>query len=169
MKVSDLTGIGRLGGIDADGFYHVMVKPRFRPLLAETDEIFLIFNSDRVFFVTICDRDISDRKLRLKFAEEGIEEERKLHREVILALQTGEDETDEPDELLDFTVVFGNREIGKVTDYFHNNAQYVLVVSGSDGVEFLIPMVDYYIGEVIPDPGVIVLINAESLLTVDAR
>ncbi|MBP7205694.1 MAG: hypothetical protein KBA54_04170 [Candidatus Cloacimonetes bacterium] len=169
MKVSDLTGIGRLGGIDADGFYHVMVKPRFRRLLAETDEIYLIFNSDRVFFVTICDRDISDRKLRLKFAEEGIDEERKLHREVILALQTGEDETDEPDELLGFTVVFANREVGKVKDYFHNNAQYVLVVSGSDGVEFLIPFVDYYIGEVIPDPGVIVLINAESLLEVDAR
>ncbi len=169
MKVSDLTGIGRLGGIDADGFYHVMVKPRFRRLLAETDEIYLIFNSDRVFFVTICDRDISDRKLRLKFAEEGIDKERKLHREVILALQTGEDETDEPDELLGFTVVFANREVGKVKDYFHNNAQYVLVVSGSDGVEFLIPFVDYYIGEVIPDPGVIVLINAESLLEVDAR
>ncbi len=169
MKVSDLTGIGRLGGIDADGFYHVMVKPRFRRLLAETDEIYLIFNSDRVFFVTICDRDISDRKLRLKFAEEGIDEERKLHREVILALQTGEDETDEPDELLGFTVVFANREVGKVKDYFHNNAQYVLVVSGSDGVEFLIPFVDYYIGEVIPDPGVIVLITAESLLEVDAR
>lgn len=169
MKVSDLTAVGRLGGMDADGFFQVMVKPHYRKILTETEEIFLIFNSDRVFFVTICDRDISDRKLRLKFAEEGIDEERKLHREVILALQTGEDETDEPDELLGFTVVFANREVGKVKDYFHNNAQYVLVVSGSDGVEFLIPFVDYYIGEVIPDPGVIVLINAESLLEVDAR
>lgn len=168
MKVSDLTGIGRLGGIDAQGFYQVMVKPRYRRALAETKEIFLIFNSDRVFFVTISDRDISDRKLRLKFAEDGIAEERKLHREVILALQPEEDENEEPEELLGYTVVFQDREVGKVTDFFHNNAQYVLVLTSPDGAEILIPLVDHFVSEIIADPGVIVLINAESLLAVSA-
>ena len=169
MKVSDLTGIGRLGGIDAQGFYQVMVKPRYRRALAETNEIFLIFNSDRVFFVTISDRDISDRKLRLKFAEEGIEEERALHREVIIALPPGEDEAGGPDDLIGYTVVYQGREVGKVTDYFHNNAQYVLVVTGPDDAEHLIPMVDYFIGEIIPDPSVIVLVNADSLLAANAK
>jgi len=50
MKVSDLTAVGRLGGMDADGFFQVMVKPHYRKILTETEEIFLIFNSDRVFF-----------------------------------------------------------------------------------------------------------------------
>ncbi|MCB5247183.1 MAG: hypothetical protein PHD87_02540 [Candidatus Cloacimonetes bacterium] len=165
MKVSDLTGIGRLGGIDADGFYQVLVKPRHRRALADANEIFLIFNSDRVFFVTISDRDISDRKLRLKFAEEGIEEERKLHREVILALPAQEEaENDEPDELLGYTVVFQDREVGKVTDLFHNNAQFVLVVTTPAETEILIPLVDHFVSEIIPDPGVILLVNADSLL-----
>ncbi len=168
MKVSDLTGIGRLGGIEADGFYQVIVKPRFRRALAETNEIFLIFNSDRVFFVSISDRDISDRKLRLKFAEDGIAEERKLHREVILALQPEEDEaSDEPDRLLGYTAIFQGREIGKVTDYFHNKAQYVLVLTAAGGREILIPLVERYVSEIIPDPGVIVLENAEGLLSVE--
>jgi len=164
MKVSDLTAVGRLGGMDADGFFQVMVKPHYRKILTETEEIFLIFNSDRVFFVTISDRDISDRKLRLRFTEDGIDRERKLHREVILALPPEEEESDEPDELLGYTMVFQDREVGKVTDYFHNNAQYVLVVTAPDGTEILIPQVDHFVGEVIPDPGVVVLINAESLL-----
>lgn len=164
MNVSDLIGIGRLGGLDAKGFYQVLVKPGFREVFAETDDIYLIFNSDRVFFVTISERDFSDRKLRLKFAEDGIAEERKLHREVLLAIPSVPEPEEEPDTLIGFTVVFQDREVGKVADYFHNNAQYVLVVASSDGTEHLIPLVDYYVSEVIPDPGVIVLANAESLL-----
>lgn len=164
MKVSDLTGIGRLGGMDADGFYPVVVKPRFREVLAEAQDVYLIFNSDRVFFVSICERDDSDRKPRLRFAEDGVAEERKKHREVILALPLENEDEDAPEELVGYVVVFQEREIGKVTDYFHNNAQYVLEVSTPSGSEILIPMVDFYIDEVIENPGVIVLINAESLL-----
>ncbi len=165
MNVSDLIGIGRLGGLDAEGFYQVLVKPGFREVLAETDDIYLIFNSDRVFFVTISERDLSDRKLRLKFAEDGIAEERKLHKEVLLAIPSlPEPKEEEPVTLMGFTVVFQGREVGIVQDYFHNNAQYVLVVKSASGEELLIPLVDYYVSEVIPDPGVIVLANAESLL-----
>ncbi|NLN84749.1 MAG: hypothetical protein GX135_01425 [Candidatus Cloacimonetes bacterium] len=165
MKLSDLIGIGRLGGKDADGFYPVVVKPRFRDVLAEAKDVYLIFNSDRVFFVSICERDDSDRKPRLKFAEDGIAEERVKHREVILALPLENEEEEEPEELLGYSVVFEEREIGKVTDYFHNNAQYVLEVTAPDGAEILIPMVDFFIGEVMENPGVIILINAESLLS----
>lgn len=164
MKISDLTGIGRLGGMDADGFYPVVVKPRFREVLDKAQDVYLIFKSDRVFFVSICERDYSERRPRLKFAEDGIAEERKKHREVILALPLENEEDEEPEELLGYAVMFEEREIGKVTDYFHNNAQYVLEVSLPNGAEILIPMVDYFVGDVIENPGVIVLINAESLL-----
>ncbi|HOZ01709.1 MAG TPA: hypothetical protein PLG20_07810, partial [Candidatus Syntrophosphaera sp.] len=67
MDLSDLIGIGKLGGPDEAGFYQVLVKPRFRELLARTDDVFLIFDSDRVFYVTISERDFSDRKLRVRF------------------------------------------------------------------------------------------------------
>ncbi|MGC9362595.1 MAG: ribosome maturation factor RimM [Candidatus Syntrophosphaera sp.] len=166
MKVSDLVGIGRLGGRDSEGFYQVLVKPRYRSVFAETDDVFLIFNSDRVFYVTISERD-TDRKPRVKFAEDGIAEERVKHREVIIAIEPSPEAPDgsgEMEQLIGYTVVFQEREVGKVKDFFHNNAQYVLVVESPAGEEILIPMVEHFVSGVIPDPGVIVLDNAESLL-----
>ncbi len=164
MEPTDLIGIGRLGGCDDRGFFQVMVKPRYRSLLLETDELYLIFNSDRVFFVTISDRDICDRKLSLCFAEDGIAEERKLHREVIVAIPAEPAEEDGPDRLLDYQVIYREREIGRIVDFFHNNAQYVLVVQDAAGREIMIPWVDYFVAEIIPDPGVVILSNADSLL-----
>jgi ribosomal 30S subunit maturation factor RimM len=164
MDLSDLIGIGKLGGPDEAGFYQVLVKPRFRELLARTDDVFLIFDSDRVFYVTISERDFSDRKLRVRFAEEGIAEERKRHREAIIAVAPGPESPEEPENLLGYTVVFQGREVGKVSDFFHNNAQFVLAVETPDGREILVPMVDYYISSVLREPGVIELTNAESLI-----
>ena len=164
MKLSDLLGIGRLGGPDGEGFFQVLIKPRYRDRFAETDDVFLIFNSDRVFYVTISEREVSDRKLRVKFAEDGVAEERKLHREAIIAIPAPEESAEEPEELLGYTVTFEGKEVGRVADYFHNNAQYVLVVEMAGGGELLIPLVDHFVAEIIPDPGVICLANAESLL-----
>ena len=86
MNVSDLIGIGRLGGQDADGFFQVLIKARYREIFSATNDVYLIFNSDRVFFVTICERNVSDRKVRVRFVEDGIAEERN-HREVIIAIR----------------------------------------------------------------------------------
>jgi len=169
MKFSDLTGIGRLGGPDGEGFYQVLVKPRYRSVFAAAKDVFLIFNSDRVFYVTISERDISDRKIRVRFAEDGIAEERKKHREVIVAIEAPYEGDEDPEPVIGYTVVFQNSEVGKVTDYFHNNAQYVLVVQGPDGEEILIPWVDYYVADIVRDPGVVILINAASLLFGDSR
>ncbi|MBW6514835.1 MAG: PRC-barrel domain-containing protein [Candidatus Syntrophosphaera sp.] len=168
MKFSDLTGIGRLGGPDGEGFYQVLVKPRYRSVFAAAEDVFLIFNSDRVFYVTISERDISDRKIRVKFAEDGIAEERKKHREVILAIENPNAGGEDPEPVIGYTVVFQNREVGKVTDYFHNNAQYVLVVEAQGGKEILIPWVDYFVADIVHDPGVVVLVNAASLLFGDS-
>lgn len=165
MILSDLVGIGRLGGADEEGFFQLLVKPRYRDLIADIDEVFLIFNSDRVFFVTISERDISDRKIRLKFAEDGVAEERRKHRETIVAIASEPSEQDDPEYLLGYTALWQDREVGKITDYFHNNAQFVLEITTPEGVEILVPMVDYYIGEVLSDPKVVVLTNAESLIS----
>jgi ribosomal 30S subunit maturation factor RimM len=102
--------------------------------------------------------------MRVRFAEEGIAEERKLHREVIIAIPPDDQEEDDtPVDVLGFSVVFQDKEIGVVEDYFHNNAQYVLVIK-CGAHELLIPWVDYYVSDIIPDPGVIVLNNVESFL-----
>ncbi|HNT52915.1 MAG TPA: hypothetical protein PKH19_05890 [Candidatus Syntrophosphaera sp.] len=164
MNLADLIGIGKLGGVDGDGWFQILVKPRYRDALAAAEEVYLIFNSDRVFFVTISEREINDRKLRLKFAEDGVAEERQRHKDAVVALPAVPQSKNEPETLLGYAVLLAGETIGSVSDYFHNNAQYVLVVSRADGSEILIPLVDYYMEEILPEQKSIVLRNAESLL-----
>ena len=165
MEVSDLIGIGRLGGIDAQGFFQVLIKPRYRTAFEDAKCVFLIFKSDRVFYVTISERKVSDKKIMVRFAEDGIDIERRLHRETLIALEPEMLDGDEGlDHLLGYEALHEGERVGVVTDYFHNNAQYVLVITTSDGRELLVPCVDHYVQEVIPDPGVVMLVNAGPLI-----
>jgi ribosomal 30S subunit maturation factor RimM len=165
MNISDLIGIGRLGGSDSNGFFQVLVKPRYRELLTGLKEVFLIFNSDRVFFVTICDRDLNDRKFKVRFAEDGVFEERRRHKEVILAVPTmTENNEDDPEYILGFSVIYQEREIGKISDYFHNNAQYVLVIEQPDQQELMVPMVPHFIADILPSAKAILMINLDELI-----
>jgi len=68
------------------------------------------------------------------------------------------------DKLLGYEVLADGKRLGEIKDYFHNNAQYVLVISTVDGRELLVPYVDYYVQALIPDPGVLMLVNAEPLV-----
>lgn len=164
MEVSDLIGIGRLGGMDDQGFFQVLIKPRYRPAFEDTKNVFLIFKSDRVFYVTISERKVSDKKIMVRFAEDGIDTERRLHRETLIAIEPELLAGDEGlDHLLGFGVLHGDTPVGTVTDYFHNNAQFVLVINTLDDRELLVPYVNHYVQAVLPDPGVVVLINAQTL------
>jgi len=165
MEVSDLVGIGRLGGMDAQGYFQVLIKPRYRPAFEDAQSVFLIFKSDRVFYVTISERKVSDKKVMVRFVEDGVDIERRLHREVLIALEPDSLEEDEGlERLLGYEVLFEDRSLGTVKDYFHNNAQYVLVIEMASGRELLVPHVDHYMQAEIPDPGVLVLINAQPLI-----
>jgi ribosomal 30S subunit maturation factor RimM len=166
MKYPGLVGIGRLGGRDAEGFHHAMIKPEYRSVFTGLKEIYLIFNSDRVFYVTISDRKESDRKTWIKLLEDGISEEQKKSREVLIAMSAadfGEDE-DRLDHLLGFSVINADTHLGKVEDYFFNGAQQVLQVLSETGTEYLIPFVDYYIAEVLEREQSIKLQNADDLI-----
>ena len=166
MQTQDLIGIGRLGGQDTHGYFHLMVKAGFRAQLSPGVEVYLIFNSDRVFYVTICDIRESDKKLWVKFAEDGIAEERPLHKEAIVAIydeQTDEDSS-ELDVLIGCSVIFEGVSIGSLETYFHNGAQYVLEVKTTLNSELLIPYVDYYVEGTIATPPTILLQNAYALL-----
>ena len=165
MESSDLIGIGRLGGSDPDGFHRVLVKPRFRAFFEDVTNVFLIFNSDRVFYVTICERKVEDQKVLVRFAEDGVEAERRLHKETIVAIDPVDlAEDDGLDYLLGYKVIFAEQDLGEVRDYFHNNAQYVLEIELPDGSELLVPFVERYVHAVLDDPKVIVLENVQDLI-----
>ncbi|PKN74518.1 MAG: hypothetical protein CVU49_07875 [Candidatus Cloacimonetes bacterium HGW-Cloacimonetes-2] len=166
MNLQDLIGIGRLGGLDADGYYHIMVKPQYRDLLQELDEVFLIFNSDRVFYVSISELKETDKKIWIKFREDGIRQERQKHREVILAVapEDMESEDDELDALIGAIVLHQGKQIGTLRSYFHNNAQYVLEIESSDEQELLVPFVDHFVSSADAEAAVIELTNLEELI-----
>ena len=166
MSYPPLVRIGKLGGLDAEGFHHVMIKPEYRSVFSGLEDIYLIFNSDRVFYVTIVKRKQSDRKTWVKFREDGIAEEQRKHKDTILAIaETSEEaEADELDSLVGFQAMVEDTVLGIVEDYFYNGAQHVLQIRDSQGRELLIPFVDYYIQIVLPKLQSIVLHNASELI-----
>lgn len=165
MDVSELIGIGRLGGLGPDGFYRVLVKPRFRAVFEDVNDVFLIFNSHRVFYVTISERKLQDQKILVRFAEDGINAERRLHKETILAIDPLEmSEDDSLDHLLGYRVIFEKQDLGVVRNYFHNNAQYVLEIEMPCGNELLVPFVDHFVQTVMDAPKVIALKEVQDLI-----
>lgn len=166
MNYPGLIGIGRLGGRDAEGFHHVMIKPDYRSVFSGLEEVYLIFNSDRVFYITISERKLSEKKIWVKFAEDGIAEEQKLHREVIIAIADDAEEADEDelDDLLGFAAIHNGQLLGTVEDYFFNGAQQVLQIVDSNGIEYLIPYVDHYLCQILHSTRSLVLQNADELI-----
>ncbi|MBM4403229.1 MAG: hypothetical protein FJ042_02395 [Candidatus Cloacimonetes bacterium] len=168
METSDLIGIGKLGGRDGDGYYHVMVKPSLRATVEAITDCFLIFRCDRVFYVTISDAKLSQGRWYVRFAEDGIDEERSLHKEVILAvepevLDSGKDDED-LDDLIGYQVIQGEAVIGTICDYFDNTAHHVLVIETIAGKELMIPYVDHYVLSVQAELRTVIVQNAGSLL-----
>lgn len=156
-------GIGRLGGQDSEGWHHVMIKPDYREVFQGTDDVYLIFDSDRVFYVSICDRKISNRKTWVRFLEDGITEERSMHREVYLALDDMPAESSQ-DDLIGFTAIYAGTNLGVVEDMFFNGAQDVIVIDTPCAVELLVPLVEFYLDQVLEDNRVLFLQNLDDLL-----
>jgi ribosomal 30S subunit maturation factor RimM len=163
MTAPHLIGIGRLGGNDGKGWHHVMIKPEYKAGFAHMADLYLIFEENRVFYVTISDRKQCEKKTWVRFAEDGIAEERKLHREVILALEDEEAEADE-DSLIGLDVVYQDTLLGCVVDSFYNGAQEVLVIATALDTELMVPMVEHYLPEAPAAQAVIFLDNMEDLL-----
>lgn len=166
MQVSDLIGIGRLGGADAQGFFQALIKPRYRCVFEDIHNVFLLFTSDRVFYVTISERKVSENRIMVRFAEDGVDLERRLHREVIIAIEPEilSEESGDLDHLLGYEVLSDSQRLGIVEDYFYNGAQYVIAVRLEDGRELLVPWVDYYVQDALADPGVVILDHVQPLI-----
>ena len=144
----------------------MLVKSDYRPILLNIRDVYLIFNCDRVFFVTISEIEESGRKLRIKFAEDGIDEERQKHREVKIAIPRQETKESLPESVLGFTSFYAGKNLGKVTGFFHNNAQYVLEITDNQDEKILIPWVEHYIGKIDYDKEELTLLNMDELLDV---
>ncbi len=166
MNSQDLICIGRLGGLDTEGFFHLMVKPDYREMLPELREVFLIFSSHRVFYVNVSSIKEADKKLWIKFKEDGIKEERNKHKEALVALAPDdlEEEESELDTYLGWKIYYQDKLLGTLVSYFHNSAQYVLEIDTGSGAELLVPYVDHYLAELQPETERIVLQNLDPLL-----
>lgn len=166
MTHPNLVSIGKLGGRDTYGFHHVMIKPDYRTVFSGLEELYLIFNSNRVFYVTISERKQSEKKLWVKFLEDGIAEEQPKHKDVILAIaeEVTETEVTGLDALIGYNVISSGAELGIVEDYFYNGAQHVLQIVDKQKRELLIPFVDHYIEAVLDNLKSIVLQNATELI-----
>lgn len=166
MHEKDLTVIGRLGGLDSEGYFHLMIKPEYRDLPDELDEVYLIFNSDRVFYVSISDTKLTDKKQWIRFKEDGVIEERRLHKEALVAIDPEilDNQAEELDIYLEAPVIYQGKPIGSLRSFFYNGAQYVLEIEMEDGRELLVPLVDYYLVSLCQEPPQIELQNLQSLL-----
>ncbi len=171
MDINDLTGIGRLGGRDDGGYYHLMLKPGFKSVLPNLTDCFLIFSRDRVFYVTITDHKLVGNKVFIRFAEPEIDEERRLHKEVTLAIVSSEiedgeegDESFDMESILGFKVIHNQDYLGIIEDYFHNGAQYVLVIKTTAQAEVMIPYVEYFVEAVVYEMNTVFIRHATDLI-----
>lgn len=163
MTAPHLIGIGRLGGQDSEDWHHVMIRPEYNEVFRHLVDLYLIFEENRVFYVTISDRKQIGKKTFVRFAEDGIAEERKLHRETILAI-ADENGDEHEDSLEGLDVVFEDSLLGCVVDVFYNGAQDVLVIATALDTELLVPYVEHYLAPREAGSDVIFLRNMEDLL-----
>lgn len=169
MEVSDLAVIGRLGRREPDGFYHIQYNPSFRSIHGKYQECFLIFSSDRVFFVTVDGYKSLGRREYLHFKEDGIDTETTKHLNVRVAmveedLNGLEEEKDDIESIYGFNAWFAGERIGTVSYAMINPMQSILVIELANGKELLVPHVEYFIQDIDINNDIVILQNIEGLL-----
>ena len=170
MDISDLTGIGRLGSRQTDGFYQLTLSSAYLTAFQQIEECFLIFSSDRVFFVTIEAKKSFGKKSYVRFREDGIDEEYTHSAKVTIALapedlEACQTEEDSPPPA-GFTALFLGKELGIVTDLRQSPLQATLIISLAEGSEVMIPFVDAYVAGVDNELRTVELINISELLEI---
>ncbi|HNW99830.1 MAG TPA: hypothetical protein PLE74_03555 [Candidatus Cloacimonadota bacterium] len=152
MDIQDLISVGRLGTvIDGEDFVSFRKNDHFQPaFFHEYPSVFLIFDKDIVFYVTIDRLREEGKKIFLHFVEDGVIDALKNAGITELAYprddlrRTGALEEDESDPT-DMKAMFEGQMIGMIEDYFDNPGQRVLILTLNDGKEIMIPEVDAFI------------------------
>jgi ribosomal 30S subunit maturation factor RimM len=150
MQQSDLLPIGRLGTVYNNTGY-ISFKPLkfFRPALFSKKNFYLIFNSDRVFYVTLDKIKQYQGKLYLRFVEDGIIEELEVTKKALVLIEKQQylEIENKNNSLLDFTVIFREQEIGTVQEIMEDSYQDRIIVELYDGKEVIIPDVEHFIAK----------------------
>jgi ribosomal 30S subunit maturation factor RimM len=168
MKITELVVIGKLGRLEPDGFYSVQLSQSYKSAFNRLKEIFLIFSSHRVFFVTVEQTKSSGPRQYFRFREDGIAEERAKFAKVELAIAQEDLQefiTESPvKSLIGFNAEYKGAVIGSVSDAMINPLQSVLVIERQDGSELLVPNVDQYVKSISHKHAKVTLQNLELLL-----
>lgn len=170
MEISDLIGIGRLGRLEPDGFYHVQFSQSYKSILNQLQTCFLIFSSHRVFYVTVVETKTVGQRNYLRFKEDGIAEECKKHAKVIVALA----EEDLPDlkeenevlSVIGFKVQYNDVVIGEISDVMLNTMQALFIITLNDGRELLVPNVEQYVYLTDKQNSIVHMHNLDALLKI---
>lgn len=170
MEVSDLVGIGKLGKQEPDGFYHIQLSQSYKTILDQLEQCFLIFSSNRVFYVTVVETKTKGTRTYLRFLEDGVAEECKKHPKVIVAIDPNDfyedDDEDDISYLLGYDIFYQDNIIGRLTDAMINRMQSVLVISLNDERELLVPNVSQYVSAIDKQSQIVYLQNLDELLEV---
>jgi ribosomal 30S subunit maturation factor RimM len=168
MEISDLVVIGRLGRLEPDGFFSIQFSQSHQSVLAAIKDCYLIFTSNRVFFVTVEETKTVGRRNFIRFKEDGVSEEADKHPNAEIALPGNElsEASESVDELSvnGYKVVFGNEIIGEIDGVMLNPMQSVLIISLVQGGELLVPNVENFVQEIDSTDQSITLHNIEGLL-----
>jgi len=168
MNIDDLAVVGRLGRKEPGDYYHVMITAAGKEYIKLHRECFLVFNSDRVFFVTVDDTKTFGKRMYYHFQEDGVAEEFRKVRETRIALAKDDLATSEdehlPELLTDFQVSYQDEIIGRVSDALINPMQSVMVIILNDGRELLVPQVEHYVKAVDGQSRIVYVVNLELLL-----
>ncbi|MBN2829397.1 MAG: hypothetical protein JXR56_03635 [Candidatus Cloacimonetes bacterium] len=167
MQQSDLIPIGRLGTVYKNTGY-ISFKPlkSFRPALFSKKNFYLIFNSDRVFYVTLDKIKQYQGKLYLKFIEDGIVEELEIVQKALVLIEKEQYQEIEGQSisLIDYTVIFREQEIGTVQEIMEDSFQDRIIVELFDGKEVIIPDVEHFISKKDAEKKLLYTQNIEELL-----
>lgn len=169
MNTPALVEIGRLGKLEADGFYHIQFEQADRDILNQLTECYLIFDSNRVFFVTVEDKKSVGNRIYLKFLEDGIDAEYRKPGQTAIALEEDDlDDFTEDDvsDLFGYEVSFEGDIIGKVEAAIINPLQAVLIIRLQDGRELMVPSVSQFVASVDSQKKIVWMQNLEQLLEI---
>lgn len=170
MEISDLVVIGRLGRLEPDGFFSIQFSQSHQSVLSALKECYLIFTSNRVFFVTVKETKTVGSRSFICFQEDGVSEEAIKHPNAEAALPNRDlDEvisSEDTDSVMGYIAVFGNEEIGEIDGVMLNSMQSVLIISLTQGGELLVPNVENFVREINIKNQTVVFQNIEGLLEV---
>lgn len=170
MELSELVEIGRLGKLDSDNLFCAQIKHSFESVLNQLQKCFLIFNSHRVFFVTVSEIVKKGRRLYLRFEDDGIDDEVMINPNPIIAIDREDlpvsEESDRLGQYFGYRVSFQDSIIGELSGAIENSMQSVLIIGLLDGRELMVPYVDQYVRDIDNRHKTIELINIEQLLEI---